>query len=582
MGICGIIDFSNQSIDKNILLRMSNLLNHKASGNKIIYQDNGLGIIQNTPIIFSKSKKLTTNNTGDIFVFLDGVLFNVNDSSIKNMKVDNDIILYLYEKYGSHLFEHIEGEYSLVILDSLKNKIIIARDLNNSKQIYYTLLGDKFVFSSEIKAFFVLPEFKSAIDIYSLGDILSYGHISYPNTLFEGVKRLQPCHFIIINKKTKNIKIEKYWDINLKKNNFVNNENKITKNLEKLFSNSIIKRLNLNKNFGLFLSGGLDSTMILYFLNKFSESEVDTYTVNLPGDKHYASIASEYFNTNHHELDIDLSDIINITPKALWYLETFPAGIDTFHYFLSKMSKKKTSVFLGQYSEKLFFCGKDFIFLKYLSKIKPLVLSINKLLHPEVKKLLFLGKSDLINLEDPFKQYVNIKNIFDTKFKAYSIERIKKSTNYKLSDNALKNYSYISILNGYLSDTYFSFNQMVLNPFFDKGILNFSFSIPQDLKLKNNNERYLLKKLLSNKIPKEILNRKKYYWSRDLNFIKGNIKILDYYIDKLRHRNMKLVSILDKSFFKNPVKILTLFNLEIFLEVFFDKNSTKEPKNLKI
>ncbi|MBS3052274.1 MAG: hypothetical protein J4428_02810 [Candidatus Aenigmarchaeota archaeon] len=587
--ICGIFNPSGD-IDKTALDNIAKPLKHRGNRGSCKYVDKKIALLTIPFKTKTDFSEVAFNERRDIIAILDGYLLNYEEliKCLDKADIESfaDLIVILYEKFGLEFVKKLDGDFAFAIWDSRNEKLILGKDISNNKQIYYSKIEGNFIFASEIKGLFKFQGIKKTIDLGSVSNFLNFGHISFPYTLFDGIRRVKPSSIMVIQKNK--IYEKEFWDINFNLKLPWSEERIID-----LLENSTRKRLNISDNWGLFLSGGLDSTTLLYFLDKLSADTVNTFTIGIGEDGKYGRMASEFFGTKHTDFFPSSSDIIKISPKALWFYE-FPLWhVGSFMYYLTKISRNINFAFWGQGSEEIFFGRRDYVIVK---KLQVLNKNTPKFMKNLFNKLIVkLPHSKLYTLSriafsnDSYNQYVSFREVLtdieknnllsDQISSIDPLKRIKKFNN-KLSKDPVKNYSYLTLRNGFLSDTFMNISQELLNPYFDKKVIEYCYAIPTEIKLKNSIFRYVLKKIMSDKLPASLLNRKPETWPMKPWF-KEQKNIMYDVIDRLKKRK-----IIKENIYKaiNPNsshydrKIWSLFNLEILCEVFLDN----DPKNPKI
>lgn len=614
-GIVGIVSREAKN-QREVVNEMLNIIKHRGSQYRKILTD------KNVTIGF-QSDLNTIAQSDNIYLFLDGLIYN-GDELINlifgknNMQLtDEEILLHLYKKFGLKEFKRVNGDFVVIIWNSFKNTLSFAKYLTNNKNIFYYQNNKNFIFASEIKALFKHPSIERELDINSINSFLTFRHIPAPFTLFRNIRRLKPATALIYKDNTlREIKLN-FFDINQKSINLREEEiiGHLYKKLDKATFIRINKIKNFTKNLNLFLSGGIDSTTLLYFLNKHSLDYINTYTVNLPQDKIFANKVSKYFGTNHKSFDLTADNLLEITPKALWYSEYPYAGIDVFQYYLYKISKYDRFIFWGQGAEEIFYGRRDYIAISLKEKLKKFLLLNNLKVDPLLYKISSKSKiSKLFKIffsQKSYIEYVFFREVFSSKER----ELLLRNAPYILSEeqflgteylgpDKLKNYSILTLMNGFLSDIMPSIQKELLNPYIDKDLINFIYNIPSPLKIKKNQPRYLEKSMMKDKLPQFVIYRTKDSWRiqylqmtlnenikiyrtknlwRTPNWIKNNKKIF-YYTDKLMKRlNLpyKTEDLLKINKFNSDYKMWALLTLEIISEIFVDQNMSSEPPLLE-
>ncbi|MEM7823490.1 MAG: asparagine synthase-related protein [Candidatus Aenigmatarchaeota archaeon] len=572
---------------------MLKLMQHRGSDSFDIFEDEYviLGYCHFKVQKNDSEKRPVSNGKGSIFSMVDGLIFNYEKMRLLLEKrgykfytnTFEELFIYLYEEMGEEFLKYLKGDFSFCIYDSSKRLMILGKSLANNKNIFFTFLNNVFIFSSELKPILLLKdEFK--IDFVSVSNFLTIRHIPFPRTLFENIKRIPPLHLLKIYKKDKNyiFYLSNYLDINLH-TEVKKDERYFIRKIHEYISDIVKQQLFIVKKPAIFLSGGIDSTTLLYFLDMYSDEPIETFTIGIKEDLYYARLASNYFSTSHHEKIPTSDDIFNMLPTALWYLETPLAHSGAFLFFLPIISKNHRFVFWAQGNEELFYGREDYLILDKLRKLKSLFpFHVIKL--PIVKtfpsKLNFI--LNLLFSRSDFERYIIFRNTFNAKEKRLFFNPCLWRSDFywisffkdKLSKDILKNYSFLTLTNGFLSDTFFNINQEVCNPFIDLEFIKFMYSIPSSLKIMNNTKRYLLMKIMKGKIPQEILKRKGGRWKfQTYEWIieqRDRIPIIIEYLKEIKLMNTDINL---NALFKKPDfnKIWSLVTLAILLKIFSNR-----------
>ncbi|MBA3063952.1 asparagine synthase, partial [Candidatus Woesearchaeota archaeon] len=352
-----------------------------------------------------------------------------------------------------------------------------------------------------------------------------------------GINRLLPGH--ILSYKDKQIKTNKYWDLdfcptNEKIDYYVNN-------LRSLIEDSVKKRLMSEVPLGIFLSGGIDSTAILSYANEFSDKQIKTFNLSFcdwpDNELKYTRIASNFFNTDHDEIIVK-PEIIKVLPKVIWHMDE-PVADPTavLNYVLAERASKSVKVVLtGEGADEIFAGYEQYKIMnlaKSYDKIVPKFVQkglIQRIINLLPKENFFMKLSNYLStINNTPKSYVELLSIFDKSEKEflYSEDLTRKigslNSDLKSVSCYFKN-SYDMLNKMLLSDikTWLPNNMLIKLdrmsmahsiearvPFLDHRIVEFSSKVPPRLKLKGLNEKFILKKAMIKKVPKEIIKRKK-------------------------------------------------------------------------
>ncbi len=467
---------------------------------------------------------------------------------------DTEVILKAFHKWEFNAVHKFRGMFAFAIWDKKEKKLILCRDRVGVKPLFWYWKDGFFMFSSELKAFHKHPKFNKTLNFKALALFFQYGFIPSPYSIFEHVYKLEPGHFLIVYS-SGNIEKIKYWEIEdhflkgirERKAWLSRREEDIIEELESLLTESFKLRLVSDVPVGIFLSGGIDSTIVSTLLAKEGVN-LKTFTIGFYEEEyneaHYAKKIATYLGTEHTELYCTLKETFEIIPKlSEIYDEPFgdPSAIPT--YFVSKLAREKVKVALSADGGDEQFCGYTrywvTININKLSKaplFKKSFLFILKLLNPDiafnlynffkfilpkttnfrdkyVKLLNILQENDLLHQYDLSLKIFLEKDLFDLGIDSYKQEFLD------LKRSILDPYSLLML---YDFKTYLPDNILVKvdratmsvslegrEPFLDHKIIEWTCKLPSEFKYKKRKNKYLLRKILYKYIPYNLVERPK-------------------------------------------------------------------------
>ena len=272
---------------------------------------------------------------------------------------DTEVILEAFATYGVDTVHHLNGMFAFAIYDKKKEELYLFRDRLGIKPLYYYWDGDNFVFASEIKAIKQLQKLNLQVNYPSILQYLHVGYIPAPNTIFKNCYKLEPGHYIKISKD----KFEKkqYWSLQKSiQSKVICDEKQATLRISELLVSSIQYQLKSDVPYGVFLSGGIDSSLVASNASKLSGTKINTFSIGFENEKFneaiYARKIADYLGTNHHEFTVTVNDAIDSLEDYMdSYGEPFAdsSGIPTL--LVSKLAKKYVTVALsGEGGDELF------------------------------------------------------------------------------------------------------------------------------------------------------------------------------------------------------------------------------------
>jgi len=554
-GICGYIG-SNKSFNNDLLHRMNNTIIHRGPDDEGYYigNDIGLGMRRLSILGIASGKQPIFNAKRTICVVYNGEIYNFkklrqelsNKGCIFKTDTDTEVIVYLYEHYGDEFVNHLKGMYAFALHDLQNNRTIIVRDRLGIKPLYYSDIEGNILFGSELKCLIASGLIEKNIDLQSIDAYLTLNYIPAPNTIYKNVFKLEPgCMLIHENNK---ININRYWDVNFEKKldhdigtwcNLI--ENKIRE--------TTIEHMISDVPIGAFLSGGIDSSLIVAFMAQANEEKINTFTMGfLGGSKStinelpYAIAVSKKYSTTYNEylVEPNFDKIINHILDS--FDEPFCDDSVIPSYYINEMASKKVKVALsGLGGDELFggyhrytgfklsllYQNIPVFFHNYI--IKPI---INYLKEPKSGSDKINHAKRFINsigLDLPQRYYGYMSSIDNNDKDQLYKTNISKSINYSLTEEIItKHFNncksvdpmdkvFYTDLKTYLPDDILTLSDRLSMchslelrvPFVDHELVELTAKIPSSLKVKLFSKKYLLKNIAKKYLPKSVITHRK-------------------------------------------------------------------------
>ena len=608
-GICGI-----SWDDQNLIRLMGRACKHRGPEQEGFYIDQNVSFCCERLKIIDLSenaKQPLHNEDQTIWVILNGEIYNFKEirNELENKHKfytdsDTEVILHAYEEYGDNFLSKLNGMFAFAIYDTKKKKIIVARDRMGVKPLYYHFEDEKLTFASEIKSIFQNKEIPRVINDNALCQFLVYSYTIDNQTMFKDIKELPPGHKLEYSYTEKKIRIDRYWSLDFKENNF--DESKNLEILKKLLTNAIDVRQVSDAPIGALLSGGLDSSIIVGILSKLSENPVKTFTTGFGHDLdefNEAKLVADHCGTDHKEIVLNYSDLIKTMPTIVWHME-FPFGRPSIlsNFMVSKEIKKYVTVaYTGEGSDELFGGYNRYITYANDADKVPIEQKIKSITSGFFKDKNTIEKFFSKNISDFFDGANNPLNSFGNIVKTMDGSLLNKALFFEMKTE-------IPGAQTWRIDRTASAHAVELRePFLDYKLVEFGLSIPSKFKINQQNElvkKYILQKLASEILPNEIVGRKKFPWGIPfLDFFKNEfIPVAKILIEKSITEKRPYLNIDEKYlstlFQKIDDKlsddsknveiddlilrqILFLFNLELWYRIFLE-NENIQDVNLSI
>jgi len=568
--MCGITGFISSKWVLNDLQKMTRKLKHRGPDAEGFYsnteQDIFLGHRRLSILDLSDAANQPFYSSDNRYVMVyNGEVFNYQEIAAKyaiqtKTTSDTEVIIELFAKIGVDAFQEFNGMFAIAIWDTLEEKLTLVRDRFGIKPLCYYDGPNGFAFASELKAIIELP-IPRLINTEALADYLFLEYIPKPNTIFQNIKKLaNGCYLEVTNEV--NVKIKSFYDIRDKYNPTPIKEENAIDEFHSLLSKAVKSRMISDVPIGAFLSGGVDSSLIVAKFQEQSALPVETFTISFDEKKFdessYARRVADILKTNHHEYKLPKEDIFNVLKDAVeFYDEPFSVSSVLPSLLISKVTKQHTSVALsGDGGDELFMGYNTYYWYNRIDTLKKiggnaslkLAGSILKMLggKPALKSRYFEGANDT----DPYL------NLWSQEQQMFTQQEIGSLLNYKykhattipywesLEKISLSNEQAISFfdINHYLADDLMykmdiasmRHSLEVRCPFLDYNLAEFAINLPLDLKINKGTQKYILKKALERYIPKDIIYRTKWGFSAPTEgWLKGSHSyLIEHYLNK--------------------------------------------------
>lgn len=538
-GIAGIIHHTSSNAG-DILDDMLTRIVHRGPDDSGVFVNDevAFGMRRLSIIDTEGGKQPISSEDGSLVIVFNGEIYNFKKlrgellASGHTFKThtDTEVILHLYEEKGEAAVQELRGMFTFFIYDIKKGKVFIARDPFGIKPLYYTMKdGVVGAIGSEIKSLLALPAYKKEINEEAIFHYLSYQYNPMRETFFRGIYRLPPATSLFIDLKTGKLDEKKYWQFSFDENEQMDEENG-AKELSKIMLDSVGHHLVSDVPVGAFLSGGVDSALIVGAIRALHPNgELKTFTIGAKDTNEFdeAREAATLLKTSHTEIVLDPDEYFAELPRIAYHFDepvADPSAVAL--YFLAREAARHVKVVLsGEGADELF--GGYNIYREPFSLAKldrvpallraPLFLLLK--LPFEIRGMSYLRRYQK-KLED---RYIGNAKVFSpedakTIWKGEKYERMSLDSLYKevaqCSDSTKM--QYIDIHTWLTGDILAKADKMTMAhslelrvPFLDKKVAAFACTIPDRLKFKDGATKYLLRKASKAFVPPRTQVRKK-------------------------------------------------------------------------
>jgi asparagine synthase (glutamine-hydrolysing) len=372
-GICGVRTFNDTAVEVEILRRMRDVMIHRGPDEEGLFLSDTVGFgHRRLSIIDLKTGRQPIHNEDEtVWIVFNGEIYNHREIR-KHLEArghryytrsDTETIVHAYEEYGVDCVRKFNGMFAFAIWDSLTETLFLARDRLGQKPLYYTVDGRRLVFASEIKSILEYPDIERRVDMEALNLYLTFLYVPAPWTMFQEIRKLPPASTLIC--RNGKVHIREYWDVSC--HPIKRSPTEIRRDVRERVVKSVERRLISDVPLGAFLSGGVDSSIVVAIMSQLMGRPVDTYSVGFDEsvgggpkfnvDYYHARLVSQHLGTNHHEVRVSAVDNLPaLFTRLVWELDEplcNPIVIAT--YLVSRLAKQTVTVALsGDGSDELF------------------------------------------------------------------------------------------------------------------------------------------------------------------------------------------------------------------------------------
>jgi asparagine synthase (glutamine-hydrolysing) len=565
-GIAGIISGHNVPVEESVVRSMTDAMRHRGpddagvmtmagpagSGLSAVLGHRRQSIIDLSPL----GHQPMANEDHTVWITFNGEIYNyktlrqdlISKGHRFRSETDTEVIVHGYEEYGEKICEKISGMFAFGIWDARVGSLLLARDRFGKKPLYYRCAEGGLSFASELKCFLSLPGFKPELDVRSLSRYLAYEYVPVPHSIYKGIHKLPPGACLVY--KNEQLSINPYWDVSFGAQRPVRMSLADAEHdLLDLLKKSVEKRLMSDVALGAFLSGGIDSSAVVALMTEIVDSRlVKTFSIGFEDksfdESPYARAVASHFKTDHREKTFTVSEMFDLLPKVWDFLdEPFADASVLPTYMLSKFTRETVTVALGGDGGDELFAGYDPFLAHRLANayaacvpgwftdaiVSPLVSALP--VSPKNMSLDFRLKQFLKGVRFP----LSVRNqVWLGAFPQHQQKQLfSKNTREELAGfdvygdigRSLEGRTF----RDWVDEITFMYERFymgediltkvdrasmavsleVRTPFLDLEFSEFANSLPSRFKLHGLTRKFILKKALEKKLPREIIYRKK-------------------------------------------------------------------------
>lgn len=561
--MCGIAGFLNTrttapSHSPALLERMAAAIRHRGPDDYGLYRDGPVELAHRRLSIVDLSPaghNPMPNENADAWIVFNGEVFNhaslrpelERAGHVYRSRSDTETILHAYEEYGVECVKRFRGMFAFAIWDAAQRRLFCARDRLGIKPFYYYWDGSLFAFASEIKALFEHPSISPQFNDALLSEYLAFGYISSPETLFRNIRKLMPGHHLTLDARPgAEPRIGQYWEVpEPADEDAARSEQDWIRECRQRLEETVRMRLMSDVPLGVFLSGGVDSSAIASLMTRMADgAPVKTFSVGYAEAEYselgYARQVADRIGTEHRDIVIGREEFFNALPKLIWHEDepiAWPSSLSL--YFVSKLAREHVTVVLtGEGSDEMFagyaryqrylwnsqamrWYGmlprfvRDGVRGAVAESRVPAAALRRKLQHTFVGRAGTVESLHLDNFYSAFGEdeqsrllrnpavpgapYRNFMRYWEADRRGSALSRMLYADQKTYLVELLMKQDQMSMANSIESRV----------PFLDHEFVEFSWRVPDSMKLRNGTAKYVLKRAVEDLLPREIIHRPK-------------------------------------------------------------------------
>jgi asparagine synthase (glutamine-hydrolysing) len=630
-GICG--KFSLKGVTQEDIRPMLEVLAHRGPDDEgIVVKDKiGLGNRRLSVIDLSGGHQPISNEDGSIWIVYNGEIYNhrllremlEEKGHIFRTNSDTEVIVHLYEEFGERCVGKLRGMFAFAIWDENQQKLILARDHLGQKPLFYSQIGHDFWFASEIKSILAGNSQKREMDLESLHHYLSLRFIPSPRTMLQGIQKLPAGHFLVLF--DGKIERHRYWALSFRQNSNLSESDIIDAIRERLVQ-TVKSHLISDVPIGAFLSGGLDSSMIVALMANEIEEPFKTFSIGVNeqdfDELPYARIVAEHYRTEHFEHRVNL-DLMASIPQMIWYLDEPSDPIAACQFQAASLAAQHVKVVLGGDGGDELFGGFDrYRGVGYVGNyaripnfarqhlIGPLInwLPENFTYKSKTQQLRWMhqlsflpglaerysGATLFFRFDHKGKQDLFAPHLWDRVREIDSGLVITNEYNRSDAEDPFGKMLYADYMTRLTEHSLMLTDRMTMahglelrSPFLDHELVEFMAAVPSNLKINGRNLKSVLRKIAIDYLPEPIVKRSKqgfmfpvaYWFQNSLSEFLSSFLSNSHFVQTgifEKEQVLQLINEHCQNKFDHHVRLWMLLNLEIWHQLVIENRQVKD------
>lgn len=573
-GICGIYNLQGAPVDRDLLGRMNDAMIHRGPDGAGLFVDGSVGLGHRRLAIIdlhSGDQPMATDD-GRLQVVFNGEIYNFRELKDEleahghrfRTHSDTEVILHGYRQWGAAFVDRLRGMFAIALWDAPNRTLLLVRDRLGKKPLYYYFDGSRLVFGSEMKALLADETLPRTLDPAAVDAYCSFGYVPSPLSIFKEIRKLPPAHLALVT--TGGLTVRRYWDLDMSRESEEVPEARAVEELREVFDEAVRLRMISDVPLGAFLSGGVDSSAVVASMSLQGGAPVRTAAIGFAekrfNELEYADLMAKRYGAEHHEFVVR-PEALAIIDRLVWHFdEPFADSSAVPTWYVSQMARQRVTVALSGDGGDETFAGytrryamtrfEDGLRRKIPAALRTGLLGPLARIYPRADFLprpLRL-KGFLTNLSLPLEQaYFRDMSFYckpEAKALLYTPEfaaqvgtsRAHEVVGVHFSRNRnsdpVSRAQYVDIHSYLPEDILVKVDRMsmahsleVRAPILDHKVMECAARLPSSQKLRGEESKYIFKKMNEERLPADILYRKKQGFSVPLDaWLRGELKEL--------------------------------------------------------
>jgi asparagine synthase (glutamine-hydrolysing) len=550
-GIAGKLNFDpSRPIDRERLVAMTTSLSHRGPDGEGFYVGGGIGLGHRrlSIIDLATGGQPLANEDHTVWVIFNGEIYNFHELRAAleerghrfRSHTDTEVIVHGYEEWGVRVVERFRGMFAFALWDAPQRRLLLVRDRLGIKPLYYSVSEKGVTFGSEIKAILEDPDVDRAWSPAALDAYLALQYVPCPHTIFRSIAKLPPGHMLVAE--PGRVAVKQYWDLTFTGDGDPSREDEYLAELDQLVLESVRLRLLSDVPLGAFLSGGIDSSVVVAAMVAETRGPVVTTSVGFDerafDELAYARTVARHLDTEPHETTVR-ADIDTLLPKLAWYFdEPFADSSAVPTYYVSAAARERVTVALsGDGGDELWAGYARHRVEQWEAALRqwlgvtggrmagrfaaclPLALKGTRALrHLSLSPAEACARKHAYDLfDDGYRTAIYSSDFAASIQDADPFQGFRSAYHSCGSPDPLDRALYVDVKTYLADDILTKVDRMSMAvslearvPLLDHKLLELAARIPTSLKLKNGQSKYLLRRLLERRVPRSIVDRKKH------------------------------------------------------------------------